>query len=165
MSSYAPGSYGKSALVHFELTGPVNRSVYRRGFNPSFMSMAKIGRPGMWDTTRYPDGDYTLRVTAVVPGGIDSSTSVHFRIQNTSTNTEQRDIVLDVDETITPENASDTAAAAAAAPPQIVVVGNASTPSPVVVLENYEEAAGLPLCGIPRPTRSVHPWLGRFDPH
>lgn len=69
--------------VDFELTGPQSTSWVERNAPYYFMGNNRsTGVPNGWDTTTYPDGDYTLTVTVTTTAGQTGSTAVHFRISH-----------------------------------------------------------------------------------
>jgi hypothetical protein len=67
--------------VDFELAGP--QAASHEEHNAPYFFMGDNGRqPKGWDTTRFPDGDYTLTVTAKDKARRHHTFAVHFRIAN-----------------------------------------------------------------------------------
>jgi hypothetical protein len=67
--------------VVFQLDGPHRHNHTEYGA-PYFFGGGVNGKPKGWDTTRYPDGTYTLRVTATDRGGRKDSETVRFAVNN-----------------------------------------------------------------------------------
>ncbi|MEM8534220.1 MAG: carbohydrate-binding protein [Chloroflexota bacterium] len=70
--------------VDFMLTGL--RGVFRSRYDASyFFSGSKENKPVGWDTTQYPDGDYTLTITTWSTQGVTHTKQVSFHITNQRT--------------------------------------------------------------------------------
>jgi hypothetical protein len=71
----------QSVKVTFRLSGPQQMSHTDRTFPYYFMG-DQNGVPKSWDTTTFPDGDYTLKVTATDVADQRSTLTRHFQIAN-----------------------------------------------------------------------------------
>ncbi|NOK63665.1 MAG: hypothetical protein GFH27_549379n8 [Chloroflexi bacterium AL-W] len=70
--------------VDFMLAGP--RGIFRSEYNaPYFFFGSHANKPVGWDTTQYPDGDYTLNITAWSAHGKTHTSEVTFHIANQQT--------------------------------------------------------------------------------
>jgi parallel beta helix pectate lyase-like protein/pectate lyase-like protein len=67
--------------VDFTLDGPKSGQFSDRRV-PYFLRGDDHGVPRGWDTTRYPDGDYSLTATVIDRAGGRGTSSTHFRIAN-----------------------------------------------------------------------------------
>jgi hypothetical protein len=72
--------------VTFRLSGPQQLSHTDRAFPYSLMG-DQNGVPKSWDTTTFPDGDYTLKVTATNAAAQRSTLTRHFQIANGASTT------------------------------------------------------------------------------
>ncbi|XAL98716.1 right-handed parallel beta-helix repeat-containing protein [Phycisphaeraceae bacterium D3-23] len=133
---------GRADMTLYELSGPISRYYARTGPTPALSVDALTGKAIPWDISTFPEGDYQLRVTAVLKDGADHSATVRFSIRHDLTNTEQNSILIDVDETLPP--AQDGGESGAQVPQVVVVGGSSSDSGPVSVLGNLEAASELP---------------------
>jgi hypothetical protein len=71
------------ARVDFNLTGPQSTQ-HTEKTKPYYFLGDDNGTPRGWDTTKYPNGDYTLTATAFDSAGLSGTLAVHFHVHNHS---------------------------------------------------------------------------------
>ncbi|GAB4425084.1 MAG: hypothetical protein OHK0015_04770 [Chloroflexi bacterium OHK40] len=72
---------GQVAKVVFRLSGPTSRS-FTDNAAPYYFNGDSNGTPNGWDSTRFPNGRYTLRVTMTDSSGNRQSRQVSFVVDN-----------------------------------------------------------------------------------